>query len=85
MSTIIEQLPTIGVGASLGLSSKPDPVSLVNSAGGPGFVEYAGLVDVDAVIDEVEHVRAAGAADEILQGVEAGFQQLLSSGILKLA
>jgi len=37
---------------------KPDPVSLVNSA---------------------------GAADEILQGVEAGFQQLLTSGILKLA
>jgi hypothetical protein len=85
MSTIIEQLPTLGVGASLSLSSKPDPVSLVNSAGGPGFVEYAGLVDVDAVIDEVERVRAGGAADEILQGVEAGFQQLLSSGILKLA
>jgi len=58
MSTIIEQLPTLGVGASLSLLSKPDPVSLVNSA---------------------------GAADEILQGVEAGFQQLLTSGILKLA
>jgi len=41
MSTIIEQLPTPGVGASLSLSSKPDPVALVNSAGGPGFVEYA--------------------------------------------
>ncbi len=81
MSTIIEQLPTLGVGASLSLSSKPEPVSLVNSAGGPDFVEYAGLVDVD----EAECVRPAGAADEILQGVEAGFQQLLSSGILKLA
>jgi hypothetical protein len=57
MSTIIEQLPTLGVGASLGLSSKPDPVSLLNSA---------------------------GAADEILQGIEAGFQQLLSTGILEL-
>ena len=84
MSTIIEQLPTLGVGASLSLSSKPDPVSLVNSVGGPSFVEYAGLVDIDAVIDEVERVRAAGAADEILQGVEAGFQQLLTSGMLKL-
>jgi uncharacterized protein (UPF0276 family) len=61
MSVDIEQLPTLGVGASLSLSSKPDPVALVNSAGGPSFVEYAGLVDVDAVIDEVERVRAAGA------------------------
>jgi hypothetical protein len=57
MSTIIEQLPTLGVGASLSLSSKPDPVALVNSAGAP---------------------------DEILQGVEAGFQQLLSTGMLEL-
>jgi len=61
MSVSIEQLPTLGVGASLSLSSKPDPVALVNSVGGPSFVEYAGLVDVDAVIDEVERVRAAGA------------------------
>ena len=62
MSTIIEQLPTLGVGASLSLSSKPDPVALVNSAGGPSFVEYAGLADVDAVIDEVERIRATGAS-----------------------
>lgn len=61
MSAIIENLPTLGVGASLSLSSKPDPVALVNSAGGPSFVEYAGLVDVEAVIAEVERVRAAGA------------------------
>lgn len=61
MAVLIEQLPTLGVGASLSLSSKPDPVALVNSAGGPSFVEYAGLVDVEAVIDEVERVRAAGA------------------------
>jgi len=57
---MIKQLPTLGVGASLSLSSKPDPVALVNSVGGPSFVEYAGLVDVDAVIDEVERVRATG-------------------------
>jgi len=60
MCAIIEKLPTLGVGASLSLSSKPDPVTLVNSAGGPSFVEYAGLVDVEAVIDEVERVRATG-------------------------
>ncbi len=57
---MIEQLPTLGVGASLSLSSKPDPVALANSVGGPSFVEYAGLVDVDAVIDEVERIRATG-------------------------
>jgi uncharacterized protein len=62
MSLIIEQLPTLGVGASLSLSSKPDPVALVRSVGGPSFVEYAGLVDVEAVIDEVERVRMAGAS-----------------------
>jgi len=60
MSAIIEKLPTLGIGASLSLSSKPDPVTLVNSAGGPSFVEYAGLVDVEAVIDEVERIRATG-------------------------
>lgn len=60
MSVIIQQLPTLGVGASLSLSSKPDPVSLVNTDGGPSFVEYAGLVDIDAVIDEVERVRETG-------------------------
>ena len=51
MSVMIKQLPTLGVGASLSLSSKPDPVALVNSVGGPSFVEDAGLVDVDAVIN----------------------------------
>lgn len=58
MSAIIQQLPTLGVGASLSLSSKPDPVSLVNTQGGPDFIEYAGLVDVDDVIEEVARIRA---------------------------
>ncbi len=58
MDTIIKQLPALGVGASLSLSSKPDPVALVNNIDGPSFVEYAGLVEVDAVIDEVERIRA---------------------------
>ncbi len=61
MSNYLVQLPTLGVGASLSLSSKPDPVSLVRAKGGPSFVEYSGLVDVDEVIDEVEKIRAAGA------------------------
>ncbi len=60
--TDIAQLPTLGLGASLSLSEKPDPVALVQTEGGPGFVEYAGLVDVEAVIDEVERVRRAGAS-----------------------
>ncbi len=58
MNAIIEQLPTLGVGASLSLSSKPDPVTLVKTPGGPSFIEYAGLADVDDVIEEVERVRA---------------------------
>ncbi len=61
MNDHIKALPTLGVGASLSLSSRPDPVSLVKVNGGPSFVEYAGLVDVDAIIEEVDRVRAAGA------------------------
>lgn len=56
-----ENLPTLGLGASLSLSADPDPVSLVRAAGGPQFVEYAGLVDAAAVLDEVQAVHAAGA------------------------
>ena len=61
MSNHLEELPTLGVGASLSLSSQPDPVSLVRAKGGPSFVEYSGLVDVNEVIDEVGKIRAAGA------------------------
>lgn len=61
MNSHIQQLPTLGVGASLSLSSQPDPVTLVQTKGGPSFVEYAGLVDVGDVIDEVERIREAGA------------------------
>ncbi len=57
----LDTLPTLGVGASLSLASDPDPVSLVKADGGPAFVEYAGLVDVDRVIDEVKSIQAAGA------------------------
>ncbi len=60
MNVHIDQLPTLGVGASLSLSAQPDPVSLVSTKDGPSFVEYAGLADVDSVIEEVERIRKAG-------------------------
>lgn len=60
MSSKFEQLPTLGVGASLSLSAKPDPLTLVNINGGPDFIEYAGCVDVDTVIDEVKRIHDAG-------------------------
>ncbi|NKB35786.1 MAG: DUF692 family protein [Gammaproteobacteria bacterium] len=56
----IEKLPALGLGASLSLSSLPDPVKLVEAKGGPSFVEYAGQVDVDRVISEVERVKQTG-------------------------
>lgn len=62
MNSEIENLPTLGIGASLSLSSDPDPVALVSVKGGPAFVEYSGLVDVDEVIDEVSKIKAAGAS-----------------------
>ncbi len=58
---ILDALPVLGVGASLSLSAQPDPVALVQSAGGPAFVEYAGRADVEEVAAEVARVRAAGA------------------------
>lgn len=36
-------------------------MALVQQAGGPRFVEYAGLVDASRVLPEVQRVRAAGA------------------------
>jgi uncharacterized protein len=61
MTNVLDNLPTLGVGASLSLSSDPDPVTLARAKGGPSFVEYSGLVDVDQVIDEVDKVRETGA------------------------
>ncbi len=55
-----DNLPVLGVGASLSLASRPDPVALASEAGGPAFIEYAGLADVYAVIEQVNRVREAG-------------------------
>ena len=60
MSQQIDNLPVLGLCASLRLSAQPDPVKLVESSSGPDFFEYAGLVDVDEVIDEVGRIREAG-------------------------
>ena len=41
----IQNLPVVGVGASLSFGVPPDPVSLAQMRDGPDFVEYAGSVD----------------------------------------
>ncbi|NOQ36979.1 MAG: DUF692 family protein, partial [Methylococcaceae bacterium] len=41
------------------LSSRPDPLELVQTKGGADFVEYAGLIDVDAVMSDVKRLRDA--------------------------
>jgi uncharacterized protein (UPF0276 family) len=53
-------LPVLGVGASLSLEAKPDPALLVREPGGPRFIEYAGRLDVDEVLADVTRVRDAG-------------------------
>ncbi len=57
----LSALPTLGVGLSLSLASQPDPVALVKHPLGASFIEYAGLVDVQSVLSEVERIHAAGA------------------------
>lgn len=61
MNTAIAELPVLGIGASLSLAAKPDPAWLVTLPGGPAFVEYAGLADVAAVVEEVARIHDAGA------------------------
>jgi uncharacterized protein (UPF0276 family) len=61
MAEGFQDLPVLGVGASLSLEARPDPVALVSRRGGPSFVEYAGRLDVDEVLPLTERVRAAGA------------------------
>jgi uncharacterized protein (UPF0276 family) len=56
----LSALPALGIGVSLSLSSRPDPVELARQPGGPQFVEYAGLAEAESVLAEVERVRAAG-------------------------
>ena len=52
-------LPTLGIGASLSLAAEPNPVTLAQQAGGPDFIEYAGLVDAERILPEVQRIRAS--------------------------
>lgn len=45
LDLVLEQLPVLGVGASLSFGVEPDPVALAASPGGPSFIEYAGPVE----------------------------------------
>src|SRR5687768_15111787 len=60
MGPLWNDLPVLGVGASLSLEARPDPAQLAREPGGPSFIEYAGRLDVDEVLSEVARVREAG-------------------------
>ena len=64
----LTQLPTLGVGLSLSLASKPDPVALATHPQGASFIEYAGLVDVDSVLPQVKRILIREAPTRIWQG-----------------
>ena len=55
---MFETLPTLGVGVSLSLSAKPDPVALAAKDRGPAFIEYSGVLDVERVFDDVQRLSA---------------------------
>lgn len=57
---MFDQLPTLGLGASLSLAAEPDPVQLALVPGGPAFIEYSGLVDVFRVQGEIERIQDTG-------------------------
>ena len=55
-----DTLPALGVGVSLSFGMEPDPVALAGRPGGPGFVEYAGAVQLERTAREVGALRALG-------------------------
>ena len=57
MSSPLEGLPTLGVGASLSLEARPDPAALAARPGGPSFVEYASKACFEAVAAEHPDVK----------------------------
>ena len=59
---MFEQLPTLGLGASLSLAADPDPVQLALASGGPAFIEYSGMVDASRVQGEIARIQDAGIA-----------------------
>ena len=56
---MFKQLPTLGVGASLSLGADPDPISLSQQIAGPAFIEYAGLVNVDRLMAQLDPIQSA--------------------------
>ncbi|MDF1818816.1 MAG: DUF692 family protein [Immundisolibacteraceae bacterium] len=60
MNNAINELPTLGVGASLSLSESPNPVELAATPCGPDFIEYAGQVDVNSAAKEISQIIATG-------------------------
>lgn len=60
MTNAWQELPVLGVGASLSLEARPDPAILAQRPDGPSFVEYAGRLDVAEVRADVERVKRAG-------------------------
>lgn len=54
---MFDTLPTLGLGVSLSLSAQPDPLALALQKNGPAFIEYAGLLDVQRVLADVQRVK----------------------------
>ena len=57
---LAQQLPVLGVGASLSFGVEPDPVALARSEGGPDFIEYAGAVDPRPMAPAIQALHAEG-------------------------
>lgn len=55
-----DELPTLGVGASLSFGTEPDPVQLARLPGGPSFIEYAGAVDWQSLEPALSQLKRAG-------------------------
>ena len=56
----LDDLPVLGVGASLSFGMAPDPVALARMPGGPSFIEYAGGVPHALVMDPVRQLQRGG-------------------------
>ena len=58
---MLDQLPVLGLGVSLSLGEKPSPLSLyqqADNANRPQFIEYAGLCDVNIVLEQLTPLLA---------------------------
>lgn len=59
-SAIRDELPVLGVGASLSFGVDPDPVALAEHRRGPSFIEYAGAVQHTWLSGPMDRLRARG-------------------------